>query len=170
MTLTISLEPGASMSTAESATVSLKCSPSLLTQDRLGELVMLHRLAIEESESENLGTQTPGTASSGSEQLDIADQTASMSLVYGESQPKSGSVSSDASSGPRSKSSFSLPFFSSSSGSTEGPHKEDGLARWLRDGTVIYKSVGLGLMDLVVGMHLIEVAKEKRIGTLIESF
>ncbi|GAO16323.1 hypothetical protein UVI_02017100 [Ustilaginoidea virens] len=48
--------------------------------------------------------------------------------------------------------------------------KEDGLARWLRDGTVVYKSVGLGLMDLVVGMHLVKLANEKNVGTQIEGF
>jgi ornithine cyclodeaminase/alanine dehydrogenase-like protein (mu-crystallin family) len=35
---------------------------------------------------------------------------------------------------------------------------------------VVYKSVGLGLMDLVVGTHLIEVAQEKNVGTRIEGF
>ncbi|ROT36662.1 NAD(P)-binding protein [Sodiomyces alkalinus F11] len=48
--------------------------------------------------------------------------------------------------------------------------KDASLAKWLRDGTVIYKSVGLGLMDLAVGMHLIKVAEEKGVGTRIDGF
>jgi ornithine cyclodeaminase/alanine dehydrogenase-like protein (mu-crystallin family) len=48
--------------------------------------------------------------------------------------------------------------------------KDDGLSRWLRDGTVVYKSVGVGLMDLVVGTKLVEVARQKGVGTQIEGF
>ncbi|KAL2755949.1 hypothetical protein ACRALDRAFT_1070882 [Sodiomyces alcalophilus JCM 7366] len=48
--------------------------------------------------------------------------------------------------------------------------RDASLAHWLRDGTVIYKSVGLGLMDLTVGMHLIKLAEEKGVGTRIEGF
>jgi ornithine cyclodeaminase/alanine dehydrogenase-like protein (mu-crystallin family) len=44
------------------------------------------------------------------------------------------------------------------------------LVRWLREGTVIYKSVGLGLMDLVVGTHLINVANQKQVGTQVADF
>lgn len=48
--------------------------------------------------------------------------------------------------------------------------KEDDLARWLQGGNVIYKSVGLGLMDLAVGTRLIHFAKEKGIGTHVDEF
>ncbi|KAL2015761.1 hypothetical protein VTK56DRAFT_4871 [Thermocarpiscus australiensis] len=44
------------------------------------------------------------------------------------------------------------------------------LVPWLETGNVIYKSVGLGLMDLTVGMHLINYAKEKGVGSHIEGF
>jgi len=50
--------------------------------------------------------------------------------------------------------------------------KEDdgGLMEWLQRGNVIYKSVGLGLMDVVVGSELVAMADEKGIGTRIENF
>jgi len=48
--------------------------------------------------------------------------------------------------------------------------KNKQLQSWLQSGNVIYKSVGLGLMDLSVGMHLIGYAKEKGVGTHIEGF
>lgn len=44
------------------------------------------------------------------------------------------------------------------------------LARWLQKGNVIYKSVGLGLMDLTVGMHLVRYAQERGVGTVVEGF
>ncbi|KAK4164540.1 hypothetical protein QBC43DRAFT_344407 [Cladorrhinum sp. PSN259] len=44
------------------------------------------------------------------------------------------------------------------------------LTKWLRKGNVIYKSVGLGLMDLTVGMHVVKLAKERGIGSHIEGF
>jgi ornithine cyclodeaminase/alanine dehydrogenase-like protein (mu-crystallin family) len=44
------------------------------------------------------------------------------------------------------------------------------LMEWLQKGNVIYKSVGLGLMDVVVGMDLVRLADERGIGTRIENF
>lgn len=44
------------------------------------------------------------------------------------------------------------------------------LVEWLQRGNVIYKSVGLGLMDVVVGMDLVRLADERGVGTRIESF
>jgi hypothetical protein len=44
------------------------------------------------------------------------------------------------------------------------------LIDWLQKGNVIYKSVGLGLMDVVVGMDLVQLADERGIGTRIENF
>lgn len=44
------------------------------------------------------------------------------------------------------------------------------LMEWLQKGNVIYKSVGLGLMDVVVGMDLVRLADERGIGTKIENF
>ncbi|KAJ4409133.1 hypothetical protein N0V85_004142 [Neurospora sp. IMI 360204] len=48
--------------------------------------------------------------------------------------------------------------------------KEDELARWLQKGNVIYKSVGLGLMDLTVGMQLVDFAEQKGVGNHIPAF
>ena len=51
-----------------------------------------------------------------------------------------------------------------------GGEGEKGLRRWLESGNVIYKSVGLGLMDICVGEDVVGVAREKNIGTTIETF
>ncbi|KAF2841940.1 NAD(P)-binding protein [Patellaria atrata CBS 101060] len=45
-----------------------------------------------------------------------------------------------------------------------------GLRDWLQRGNVIYKSVGLGLMDVTVGVELVKLADEREIGTRIEDF
>lgn len=45
-----------------------------------------------------------------------------------------------------------------------------GLMEWLQKGNVIYKSVGLGLMDVVVGSELVALADDRGIGTRIENF
>ncbi|CBX94366.1 hypothetical protein IAQ61_009928 [Plenodomus lingam] len=44
------------------------------------------------------------------------------------------------------------------------------LVEWLTKGNVIYKSVGLGLMDVVVGSDLCRLADERGIGTRIDDF
>lgn len=44
------------------------------------------------------------------------------------------------------------------------------LANWLQRGNVIYKSVGLGLMDLTVGMHVVQLSTVKGVGSHIEGF
>jgi ornithine cyclodeaminase/alanine dehydrogenase-like protein (mu-crystallin family) len=48
--------------------------------------------------------------------------------------------------------------------------ENSGLKEWLTKGNVIYKSVGLGLMDVTVGNVLIQTARERGIGTTIERF
>lgn len=50
----------------------------------------------------------------------------------------------------------------------EKQHKS--LMEWLQKGNVIYKSVGLGLMDVVVGMDLVRLADERGIGVKVENF
>ncbi|KAF2178325.1 NAD(P)-binding protein [Zopfia rhizophila CBS 207.26] len=47
---------------------------------------------------------------------------------------------------------------------------EKGLGEWLHRGNVIYKSVGLGLMDVVVGSGLVRLADERGFGTRVEEF
>lgn len=51
-----------------------------------------------------------------------------------------------------------------------GGEGEKGLLEWLRKGNVVYKSVGLGLMDLVCGADLVALARERGVGTTIEDF
>ena len=47
---------------------------------------------------------------------------------------------------------------------------EAGLLEWLTKGNVIYKSVGMGLMDLVVAGDLVKLAKERAVGVTIQDF
>ena len=52
----------------------------------------------------------------------------------------------------------------------QGGEGEAGLKKWLQAGNVIYKSVGLGLMDICVGEDLVMLARERGTGTTIEAF
>ena len=47
---------------------------------------------------------------------------------------------------------------------------EKGLRDWLMKGNVVYKSVGLGLMDVCVGEDLVRLAREKGVGGVVEGF
>jgi ornithine cyclodeaminase/alanine dehydrogenase-like protein (mu-crystallin family) len=47
---------------------------------------------------------------------------------------------------------------------------EGGLVKWLQEGNVVYKSVGLGLMDVVVGSESVRIANERNMGTVIDGF
>lgn len=49
-----------------------------------------------------------------------------------------------------------------------GGEGEKGLKRWLEAGNVIYKSVGLGVMDICVGEGLVGLAGEKGFGTRLD--
>lgn len=49
-----------------------------------------------------------------------------------------------------------------------GGEGEKGLKRWLEAGNVIYKSVGLGLMDISIGEELVALAGEKGVGTQLD--
>ena len=148
----------------------------LMLSARLGELVMLHRLSIEESETES--TMSTDSSVSEFDKLDINDRTPSMSTVFSDptspTSPTSRSASPSRSESPsRHKPSLPNLFKRSQSGGSsdhEKKNKEGALARWLRDGTVIYKSVGLGLMDLVVGAHLVKLAHEKQVGIQVDDF
>jgi ornithine cyclodeaminase/alanine dehydrogenase-like protein (mu-crystallin family) len=46
----------------------------------------------------------------------------------------------------------------------------DGLETWLEDGFVVYKSVGVGIMDIAIGSKLLEMAKEKGKGMHLTDF
>ena len=100
------------------------------------------------------------------------------------SKPASRSASRAPSQGPSRKSSVSLsrkPSFSlkarSLSTSSQGGKKkkkqteqQDQMSRWLSDGNVVYKSVGMGLMDLTVGSELVRIARRKGVGTTVKGF
>ena len=47
---------------------------------------------------------------------------------------------------------------------------EQGLKKWLSGGNVIYKSVGVGLMDICVGEDLVALAMERGVGTTLAEF
>jgi len=51
-----------------------------------------------------------------------------------------------------------------------GGEGEKGLKDWIERGNVIYKSVGLGLMDVCVGEDVCRLARERGVGTVIENF
>jgi ornithine cyclodeaminase/alanine dehydrogenase-like protein (mu-crystallin family) len=44
------------------------------------------------------------------------------------------------------------------------------LSQWLQEGFVVYKSVGVGVMDLAIGQHLLSVAASRSIGLRINDF
>ncbi|KAL8802758.1 MAG: hypothetical protein Q9182_003593 [Xanthomendoza sp. 2 TL-2023] len=52
----------------------------------------------------------------------------------------------------------------------QGGEGEVGLKRWLQAGNVVFKSVGLGLMDICVGEDLVMLARERGVGTAVEGF
>ncbi|KAI0178627.1 ornithine cyclodeaminase [Hypoxylon sp. FL1284] len=163
----------------------------------LGELVMIQRLAKEEEES--LASQSSTDESSVSEsfdKLDLSSVGSAISTVFGSDSGKSaqGSGSKRSSSqsparsparSPGTKSSGFLPFHRRQSSSKtsvatddqrqvtqqQEPYTRDKhLSRWLTVGTVVYKSVGLGLMDLVVGFEIVRLAQQKGLGSHIEGF
>lgn len=47
---------------------------------------------------------------------------------------------------------------------------EKGMRKWLESGNVIYKSVGIGLMDICVGEDLVALAMQRGIGTRVDGF
>lgn len=51
-----------------------------------------------------------------------------------------------------------------------GGEGEEGLRRWLEGGNVIYKSVGLGLMDICVGEGVVGLARSRGVGTTVGGF
>jgi len=161
---------------------------------------MLHKIAIAEDEAaeatDNISvtsemldklelgssttTSSSNTATTGSsgEKMSVAS---AMSSVFGgsSSTKSSGSASTSRTSSPTRKSLKASIFHRRShSHDVDGaggskPDKDSDayrLARWLQKGNVIYKSVGLGLMDLTVGMHLVKYAEEKGVGSRIEGF
>jgi len=106
--------------------------------------------------------------------MDITTGRSAMSSLFGRSSSGTGGGSRSSSPSRTAKSPFSFHRRSSSQGSADRQKKkkdkEDALARWLAGGNVIYKSVGLGLMDLTVGMQLVGFAREKGVGSHVDGF
>ncbi|KAK0641109.1 hypothetical protein B0T16DRAFT_431014 [Cercophora newfieldiana] len=142
----------------------------------LGELVMLHNIAASEAAvvEENGTEETASVTSFNSdsfgdmEKLTIGSGRSALSNVFG------GSSSSRNSSPVGTHTPGIFHRRSSSQGSADRQKKkrdkEDAMARWLAGGNVIYKSVGLGLMDLTVGMYLVKFAREKGVGSHVDGF
>jgi len=123
----------------------------------------------DEITSETASTATVNSASTDLshdlEKLDIHHNHSAMSNLFG--------VSAGGGSPSQHKLSFSLGLHRRSGSvdrQREKKKKNDALAKWLAGGNVIYKSVGLGLMDLTVGMHLVKFAREKGVGSHVEGF
>ncbi|KAK0617104.1 ornithine cyclodeaminase/mu-crystallin family protein [Immersiella caudata] len=141
----------------------------------LGELVMLHNIAATEAAAEEeVAPETASVTSFSSdpsgdmEKLTISSGRSALSNVFGSSGSRSSS--------PAGIRAPSFPFHrrSSSLGSVDRQkkkkEKEDAMAKWLEGGNVIYKSVGLGLMDLTVGTYMVKFAREKGVGSHVEGF
>ncbi|KAI1436256.1 UbiD family decarboxylase [Xylaria sp. CBS 124048] len=129
----------------------------------LGELIMIRRLFEEEEELSRSSTE--------------ADSSIYESPSYFNITPQRPTTPTASNGGVASPKRFRLPSFrrpksatdpssSSSSSSAEDRH----LQRWLSSGNVVYKSVGLGLMDLVVGLELVELANARGVGVHVEDF
>lgn len=140
-------------------------SPMQLVE--VGELVML--------EGQNADPGTPDDSSD----IDIEKLKLSLreSSQSGESSMKSiMREDSGSSKTPSRKGSFSRlsrkssRSEKSSSADSKPESKEDAMTRWLSQGNVIYKSVGMGLMDLVVGGEIVRLARDTGLGTTIRDF
>lgn len=148
----------------------------------LGELVMLHRIKMdEESSSDDTGSliSSSGASTAPSSEFDRLDLSSgpSMSSVYNSSATTLADDAADSSRPPsrpgslfhRRKGSSSTNN-SSDTGAKKKKEREDHMCRWLQGGNVIYKTVGLGLMDLTVGMKVIEFARDKGVGAHVPGF
>ena len=51
-----------------------------------------------------------------------------------------------------------------------GGEHDKGLMAWLQSGNVVYKSVGIGIMDVSVGAEIVRLAREKHVGVSIDGF
>jgi ornithine cyclodeaminase/alanine dehydrogenase-like protein (mu-crystallin family) len=151
----------------------------------LGELVMLAHMDAQTSPSDGSPTEesSPRTSLDNSTAPTSPVTTKSLAAAFRNNYSHSERSSSPGTSRAASrKSSFSLsrkPSLSlrqrNSSASSgrrrrQQTEQQDQMSRWLSGGNVVYKSVGMGLMDLVIGSELVKIAREKNIGTTIMHF
>lgn len=130
------------------------------------EQVALERKALQREESGS----TTGSASSGPNSPDTDRYSRRGSATGGHSGSETTTRMSLESIGRGSSWFSKSPKSERRKSHTEDGIKDDGLARWLADGNVVYKSVGMGLMDLVVGGELVRLARSKGVGQTIEGF
>lgn len=144
----------------------------------LGEIVMLEEQFAHEQDDDESAIDDSEPYSS-MDSLNLSDGRSSLASVLGEPSSSGGSSSRRSS---RSGSFGSISRRSSlifrKRNHTLGAHPperkqskdERQMNDWLVNGNVIYKSVGLGLMDLVVGVELVKLANAKHVGTRIPDF
>jgi ornithine cyclodeaminase/alanine dehydrogenase-like protein (mu-crystallin family) len=149
----------------------------------LGEIVLLENLVPFDIHDDDSPVETDNSSRSSVDVLSPTDGISSLAVALRESAIEDGDAA-PTSKGPSRKSSFSktssrkgsfsLRSRSSSQRPTERKkkqtEKEDQMCSWLSSGNVIYKSVGMGLMDLVVGADLVRIARAKKIGITIDDF
>ena len=149
----------------------------------LGEIVLLENLVPFDIHDDDSPVETDNSSRSSVEVLSPTDGMSSLAMALRESAIEDGDAT-PTSKGPSRKSSFSKTssrkgsFSLRSRSSSQRPmerkkkqtEKEDQMCSWLSNGNVIYKSVGMGLMDLVVGADLVRIARAKKIGITIDDF
>jgi len=150
---------------------------------------MINRLVSEESDSVSRSSTEVESLSEPVNKLDFESGNSAISTVFGSTGSESGSKRSSSKSPARERrgSGTALRTASPTGGflSIRRPRKhkqatadkreesqkhDDHLARWLSSGNVIYKSVGLGLMDLIVGLEVVKLAQTKGKGALVDNF
>ncbi|KAI1826973.1 UbiD family decarboxylase [Xylaria intraflava] len=152
----------------------------------LGELIMIKRQAAEDSSSSQALTGEDSLPES-FDKLDVTPASSVMESESGGSRSGNGGRSSsqsplrlkrDGDTGvtqPASLTGLHIPVLrrlksTTNRHSSTDEKNDDHLSRWMTSGNVIYKSVGLGLMDLVVGLEVIKLADAKGMGARVENF
>ena len=146
-------------------------SPMQLVE--VGELVMLENQSNSPDDSESSSISDLDIEKMNLEMRSSTSVDGSMASVMRENSTASLGSSRRSGSLSRAFSSKSLgsgKYKRSSSVDSSKTAKDDAMSRWLSTGNVIYKSVGLGLMDLTVGGDLVRLARERGIGTTIQDF
>lgn len=143
----------------------------------LGELVMLENAAEDTYGYSSTDSSELASLTSSFDDIEIGSGAGkSLSAVFGpENGKERRSVSRNNSRSPSRRGSGIFHKRTSSKGVSDIERKsqspgDEAMCRWLSRGNVIYKSVGMGLMDLVVGADMITIAKEKGIGVTVPDF
>lgn len=146
----------------------------------LGELVMIEEMEPEPilngEFEQSLDSLSFGDSSKGSSMSQVMreDSMESTGSTIGTTNTTSTGSSNKLPSRQSSKSSKSSHGFRKRTGSSSSQKKQEDqdqqMCRWLSTGNVIYKSVGMGLMDLVVGGDLVSLARERGVGTTVTDF